>query len=303
MKKDEEIVNNKKEKRKKREEHFEKYGLFSITVETVPPLKEGEKGKATAWSAVWRILIILGVFIIVTIFQARYYCITNGNQETVPGILGILGIDWSTGWKTAIIVFTYLLGVISIFMTMFRLTFANSKPKISIPFIIIVVVSISILLAIMPGNAIGETLYYYELYKEGFLKPIYNSVGIMKILPWLIVSILSTIIVLILWLTVGKISRRKNGKDDKVARWLYAITPFLCAFSNLTHSMNAFAQGIIGVLILALFFGEIMPNELMGASFAIRTKRPANCLWIFSIVIFLEIFIVSLLATAIIYQM
>ena len=293
---------NKKEHQKKKK--FYEISICSNGIDKIEPLNEGEKGNATIWGATWRALIILGVFIIATICQAYFYNVSDGTEENIPGILGLFGMDWSVWWSRAIIVLFYLFGILSGCIMILRIMM--SSKKISTPFIVIAVLTIPTLIAILPGNLIGENLLYFTYYKEGIFKKLVTDIGFLKMLPGIIFSIL-TVTIIIVALTIYR-SKRNQSKKKKLSPKLNRFIPYkrsifiiLCVI--LLLGFPNFIMRIYLFTIMAVYLFTFIPNDIIAIRYAINTNRPANCLWPIVIGLFIEIIAMIVLIIALLYNL
>ena len=278
---------------------YERQGLYAIAVSAVPPSSEGQRA-ATVWGAVWRILVVLALLSAATAVQAVYHAEAD-TRNASPGLLGFAGITWGTWWGSVILLVVFAVGGLAP-VTVGFLTAAAQTGHRYVPGMLSCVLGEALVWATMPGNAIGESLWWYECWRYGPCTYFDTSKGILGILPGVIVSLVAVLLTVLLWLTVGRASRRRTGRETPLGRALYLCSPAVC---SIAAAVNGFlpvnVQTVMAALMLALMLGEIVPNELGAVAYAIRIRGQAYWLWPFAAIIVWEVLFCVLGVTALIY--
>ena len=164
------------------------------------------------------------------------------------------------------------------------------------------VAGMALVWAIIPGNAVGESLWWYECRRSGVCSYFDTGKGILGILPGVAVSMAAALLTVLLWLTVGRATRRRAGQETMLGRVLYLLSPAVCSIGVVVNRMVPVGvQTVFAVFLLALVLGEIVPNELGGVAYVIRTRGSAYWLWPFAVIITWETLFCTMMVVALIY--
>lgn len=164
------------------------------------------------------------------------------------------------------------------------------------------VVCMPLVWAIIPGNAVGESLWWYECWQSGVCSYFDTSQGILGILPGVAVSVAGVLLTVALWLTVGRATRRESGRETVLGRVLYMLSPAVGSIVLVVNRMVPVGvQTVFAVFLLVLMLGEIVPNELGAVAYVIRKRGSAYWLWPFAIIITWEVLFCTMMVVALIY--
>lgn len=278
---------------------YERRGLYAVAVSAIPPASEGRR-PATVWGVVWRVLVVILLLCAMSMVQAVYYA-TVDTRNASPGLLGFIGIDWKTWWGFIILLAVFAVGGLAPVIVAF-LTAAAQLGRRFVPCMAACVICMPLVWAIIPGNAIGESLDWYECWREGVCTYFDTTKGILGILPGVIMSVAAVLLTVLLWLTVGQATRRHTGRETPLGRVLYALSPAVCGIAIVVNGyLPMGVQTVFAVFLLAVMLGEIIPNELGAVAYVIRMRGEAYWLWPFAIIIVWEVYFCAMMVVALIY--
>lgn len=278
---------------------YERRGLYAVAVSEVPPASEGRR-PATVWGVVWRVLAVILLLCVMSMVQAVYYA-TVDTRNASPGLLGFIGVDWNSWWGFIILLIVFAVGGLAPVIVAF-LTAASGRGHWFVPCMAACVICMPLVWAIIPGNAIGESLDWYECRRENVCSYFDTSQGILGILPGVIMSVAAVLLAVLLWLTVGRATRRQTGGETLFGRVLYALSPAACGIAIVVNGyLPMSVQTVLGIVLLAVMLGEIVPNELGAVAYVIRTRGEAYWLWPFAVIIVWEVYFCVLMVVALIY--
>ena len=193
--------------------------------------------------------------------QAVYYAMVD-TRNASPGLLGFAGVTWDTWWGFVILLIVFAVGGLAPVIVAF-LTAAAGAGRRFTPVLAACVAGMPLVWAIIPGNAVGESLWWYECWQSGVCSYFDTSQGILGILPGVAVSVAGVLLTVLLWLTVGRATRRRTGQETMLGRVLYMLSPAVGSIVLVVNRMVPVGvQTVFAVFLLVLMLGEIVPNEL-----------------------------------------
>ena len=279
---------------------YERRGLYAVGVSEVPSADVEGRRAASVWGVIWRILVMAALLCAMSMVQALYYAMVD-TRNASPGLLGFAGVTWGTWWGTVILLVVFAVGGLAPGVVAF-LTAAARPGRRFTPCMAACVAGMALVWAIIPGNAVGESLWWYECRRSGVCSYFDTGKGILGILPGVAVSMAAALLTVLLWLTVGRATRRRAGQETMLGRVLYLLSPAVCSIGVVVNRMVPVGvQTVVAVFLLVLVLGEIVPNELGGVAYVIRTRGSAYWLWPFAIIITWEILFCTMMVVALIY--
>lgn len=272
------------------EDTYERFGVFPTMVGWVPVASDGARA-ATAWSAVWRVLVLLLGMMAFSVPQALYVVDTGGKPVGTPGVLGLLGVNGSTWWGVAVLFVVFALGGLAPFILCVLLVPAHfMRLRWPVPILLVLMVMVW---AVIPGNLTGVNLSWWEDYRMGALRYYPTDNGLLGMLPGVVASMLSVLLVVLLWCTVGRALKRTAADDGRIMQMAYALTPGVClGVTALMGMIPASGELLLGFGMLAVLLGILVPNELGACAWCIRTRREAYWMWVFAANILFECLLV-----------
>lgn len=279
---------------------YERRGLYAVAVSEVPSVAVEGRRAASVWGVVWRVLVVIVLLCAMSMVQAVYYAMVD-TRNASPGLLGFAGVTWDTWWGFVILLIVFAVGGLAPAIVAF-LTAAARPGRRFAPCMAACVAGMALVWAIIPGNAIGESLWWYECRQSGVCSYFDTGQGILGILPGVAVSVAGVLLTVLLWLTVGRATRRQTGKETPLGRVLYLLTPAVCSIGVVVNRMVPVGvQTVFAVFLLVLMLGEIVPNELGAVAYVIRKRGSAYWLWPFAIIITWEVLFCTMMVVALIY--
>ena len=279
---------------------YERQGLYAIAVDAVPSADATGSRTASVWGVVWRVLVVAALLCAMTVVQAVYAAEVD-LDNAAPVLLGFAGVTWDTWWGSIILLVVFAVGGLAPVIVAF-LTAAAQTGRWFAPCIDACVAGMALVWAIIPGNVIGESLWWYECWREGPCHSFDTSQGIMGILPGVIMSTAGVLLTIALWLTVGRATRLQTGQETVISRVLYALSPAVCSIAVVVnHMVPMGGQTVLGVLMLAAVLGEVIPNELGAVAYVVRKRGSAYWLWPFAVIITWEVLLCTMMVVALIY--
>lgn len=279
---------------------YERRGLYAVAVSEVPSVAVEGRRAASVWGVVWRVLVVIVLLCAMSMVQAVYYAMVD-TRNASPGLLGFAGVTWDTWWGFVILLIVFAVGGLAPAIVAF-LTAAARPGRRFAPCMAACVAGMALVWAIIPGNAIGESLWWYECRQSGVCSYFDTSQGILGILPGVVMSLAAVLLTVLLWLTVGRATRRQTGKETPLGRVLYLLTPAVCSIGVVVNRMIPVGvQTVFAVFLLVLVLGEIDPNELGAVAYVIRKRGSAYWLWPFAIIITWEVLFCTMMVVALIY--
>lgn len=279
---------------------YERQGLYAIAVDAVPSADATGSRPASVWGVIWRVLVVAALLCAMTVVQAVYAAEVDLDNAS-PGLLGFAGVTWDTWWGSIILLVVFSVGGLAPVIVAF-LTAAAQTGRWFSSCMAACVAGMALVWAIIPGNAIGESLWWYECWREGPCLRFDTSQGIMGILPGVIMSTAGVLLAITLWLTVGRATRLQTGQETILGRVLYALSPAVGVIALIVnHMLPVSVQTVFAVFMLALMLGEVVPNELGAVAYVIRKRGSAYWLWPFAVIITWEVLFCIIGAVAVIY--
>ena len=279
---------------------YERRGLYAVAVSEVPSADAEGRRAASVWGVIWRILAVVALLCAMSVVQALYYAMVD-TRNASPGLLGFAGVTWDTWWGSIILLIVFAVGGLAPVIVAF-LTAAARPGRRFAPCMAACVAGMALVWAIIPGNAIGESLWWYECRQSGVCSYFDTSQGILGILPGVVMSLTAVLLTVLLWLTVGRATRRQTGKETPLGRALYLLTPAVGSIVLVVNRMVPVGvQTVFAVFLLVLMLGEIVPNELGAVAYVIRKRGSAYWLWPFAIIITWEVLFCTMMVVALIY--
>lgn len=279
---------------------YERRGLYAVAVSEVPSADVEGRRAASVWGVVWRVLAVILLLCAMSAAQAVYYAMVD-TRNASPGLLGFAGVTWDTWWGFVILLIVFAVGGLAPVVIAF-LTAAAGAGRRFTPVMAACVVCMALVWAIIPGNVVGESLWWYECWRYGVCLRFDTSHGILGILPGVIMSTAGVLLTVTLWLTVGRATRRRTGQETVLGRVLYLLSPAVCSIAVVVNRMVPVGvQTVFAVFLLVLVLGEIVPNELGAVAYVIRKRGSAYWLWPFAIIITWEILFCTIMVVALIY--
>lgn len=279
---------------------YERRGLYAVAVSEVPSAAVEGRRAASVWGVVWRVLVVVALLCAMSVVQAVYYARVD-TRNASPGLLGFAGVTWDTWWGFVILLVVFAVGGLAPVIVAF-LTAAARPGRRFAPCMAACVICMSLVWAIIPGNVVGESLWWYECWRYGVCSYFDTSQGIMGILPGVIMSTAGVLLTVTLWLTVGRATRRRTGQETPLGRVLYLLSPAVCSIGVVVNRMVPVGvQTVAAVVMLVLVLGEIVPNELGAVAYVIRKRGSAYWLWPFAIIITWEVLLCTMMVVGLIY--
>lgn len=279
---------------------YERRGLYAVAVSEVPSVAVEGRRAASVWGVVWRVLVVIVLLCAMSVVQAVYYAMVD-TRNASPGLLGFAGVTWGTWWGSIILLIVFAVGGLAPVIVAF-LTAAAGLGRRFAPCMAACVAGMALVWAIIPGNAIGESLWWYECWQYGVCSRFDTSQGILGILPGVVMSVAGVLLTVVLWLTVGRATRRETGQETVLGRVLYLLSPAVCSIAVVVNRMVPVGvQTVFAVFLLVLVLGEIVPNELGAVAYVIRKRGSAYWLWPFAIIIVWEVLFCTMMVVALIY--
>ena len=261
------------------------HGLYAAAASCVPEAKDGQKS-ATVWSAIWRILTIVLLFGLCMIPQALYYAHVN-DDINYPGLLAYAGITWGTWWGTIILVAVFLLVGLAPVIVAFAAVTAPKRHRILLATCILCA---AMVLAIVPGNSIGNSLWWWECYKYGPCHTFVTHLGIVSVLPIVILGILLVAATVILWFKLGRVAECYGFSPENP--WSYLIVSIMPLSTIVACMCFDTVSGTMLMGLWALYAaGIVIPNEFGAAAYVIKTRRLPYWLWHFALIIVFWIYL------------
>ena len=265
---------------------YERRGLYAVAVSEVPSADVEGRRAASVWGVIWRILVVVALLCAMSVVQALYYAMVD-TRNASPGLLGFAGVTWGTWWGSIILLIVFAVSGLAPAIVAF-LTAAARPGRRFAPCMAACVAGMALVWAIIPGNAIGESLWWYECRQSGVCSYFDTGQGILGILP-------------------GRRRVRGRGAVDRGAvadrgpgdpagesgrretvlgRVLYMLSPAVGSIVLVVNRMVPVGvQTVFAVFLLVLMLGEIVPNELGAVAYVIRKRGSAYWLWPFAIII------------------
>lgn len=279
---------------------YERRGLYAVAVSDVPSADVEGRRAASVWGVIWRILVVIALLCAMSVVQAVYYAHVDMDNAS-PGLLGYVGVIWNTWWGFVILLIVFAVGGLAPVIVAF-LTAASGLGRRFAPCMAACVVCMALVWAIIPGNVIGDSLWWYECWQYGVCSYFDTGQGILGILPGVAVSVAGVLLTVVLWLTVGRATRRETGQETILGRVLYMLSPAVCSIAVVVnHMVPVGVQTVFAVVMLVLMLGEVVPNELGAVAYVIRTRGSAYWLWPFAIIIVWEVLFCTMMVVALIY--
>ena len=267
---------------------YERRGLYAVAVSEVPSADVEGRRAASVWGVIWRILVVVALLCAMSVVQALYYAMVD-TRNASPGLLGFAGVTWGTWWGSIILLIVFAVGGLAPAIVAF-LTAAARPGRRFAPCMAACVAGMALVWAIIPGNAIGESLWWYECRQSGVCSYFDTGQGILGILPGVAVSVAGVLLTVALWLTVGRATCRESGRETVLGRVLYMLSPAVGSIVLVVNRMVPVGvQTVFAVFLLVLMLGEIVPNELGAVAYVIRKRGSAYWLWPFAIIITWEV--------------
>ena len=288
-------------------------GLFSSYVRYVHPLAEGEKGAATAWGAVWRTCVLVVLYAGAWALQAAASMWEIGDLSQ-PGALYLAGITWDSWWGSIIIILTFFIGVLSPVLMGFLYAFCDDLRRWPVRIATAVcTVCLVLTFGVFGGNMTGESLFWIEGSREGVygseaLSSFLVQHGITSMLPGVAAVAVCTMLGVVLWLIASRVQRQETRGGGLLTRLACILSPAACLVAaSLLHVLPLGVRSVpiymAGIVLLLVLYGQVLPNDLSAAAWAIKTRRPASCLWAFAISLVWELLSGAHLLIGLMYQM
>ena len=242
---------------------YERRGLYAVAVSEVPSADVEGRRAASVWGVIWRILAVVALLCVMSAAQAVYYAMVD-TRNASPGLLGFAGVTWDTWWGFVILLIVFAVGGLAPVIVAF-LTAAAGAGRRFTPVMAACVVCMPLVWAIIPGNAVGVSLWWYECWQSGVCSYFDTSQGILGILPGVAVSVAGVLLTVALWLTVGRATRRESGRETVLGRVLYMLSPAVGSIVLVVNRMVPVGvQTVFAVFLLVLMLGEIVPQRAGG---------------------------------------
>ncbi|MBT1174499.1 hypothetical protein JS530_03070 [Bifidobacterium sp. LC6] len=286
------------------DDDYERYGLFATACGGIPVAGPGRRA-ASVWSLLWRVFVLVAGMVVLA-FPHALYAAQTGDKLGSPGVLAWLGITGATWWGVLVLIPVFALGGLApaIMVMLAAAGKLLDGHRWVWPFVAVMLTLMVMVWAILPGNAAGQSLMWWRLFKNGTLYGMPSSNGLLSMLPGVIGSTVAVLLVIVLWCTVGGVLRRGSTKDSLWSRVMYAMTPTVClGIGVLRGLLPAGGETVLGVLMLAVLLGLVVPNELSAAAWCVRTKREARWMWAFASAVTFESLLSIMMVVAFIYQL
>lgn len=279
---------------------YERRGLYAVAVSEVPSADVEGRRAASVWGVIWRILGG-GRAPMRHVGGAGLVLRDGGHAQRVAGTAGLRRRHLGHVVGSIILLIVFAVGGLAPAIVAF-LTAAARPGRRFAPCMAACVAGMALVWAIIPGNAIGESLWWYECRQSGVCSYFDTGQGIPGILPGVAVSVAGVLLTVALWLTVGRATCRESGRETVLGRVLYMLSPAVGSIVLVVNRMVPVGvQTVFAVFLLVLMLGEIVPNELGAVAYVIRKRGSAYWLWPFAIIITWEVLFCTMMVVALIY--